>query len=253
MEIDLYTQEGVKNGTLKLPKEIFETKYNKDLIHQALVRQLTNGRTNIAHTKLREDVSGGGRKPYKQKGTGNARQGSIRAAQWRHGAIIFGPRNNRNFTKMMPKKQRQTALFSALSVKAKDHQIIGLEGYKSEKPKTKDIVTLLKKLPIKQNVLIVLPAKDKLFQKSSGNISFVKTILAPYINIHDLQRHKTILLFKDAVDTLKETFLGTSEKSSDTRRQKNFDRSVLTGTRGSKFSDNAVADSFSEVPLTKKK
>jgi len=121
MKVDLYTQDGKKNGTLDLPKEIFEVPFNMDLIHHALVRQTANERINLAHTKLREDVSGGGRKPYKQKGTGNARQGSVRSAQWRGGAIIFGPRNNRNFTKMMPKKQRRLALFSALSEKARNN------------------------------------------------------------------------------------------------------------------------------------
>lgn len=207
MKIDLYSQEGKKNGTLDLPSEIFEVPFNRDLIHQALVRQAANERVNLAHTKLRGDVSGGGRKPYKQKGTGNARQGSIRSAQWKGGAIIFGPRNNRNFSKMMPKKQRRQALFSALSVKAKHEAIIGLEGYKAEKPKTQDFAALLKKLPIARNVLIVISEKDAIVQKSAGNLPNVKIIHAGYLNIRDLQKYKTVLLFKDAVKKITETFL----------------------------------------------
>jgi len=207
MKVDLYTQEGKKNGTLDLPKEIFEVPFNMDLIHHALVRQTANERVNLAHTKLREDVSGGGRKPYKQKGTGNARQGSIRSAQWRGGAIIFGPRNNRNFSKMMPKRQRRLALFSALSEKARNNEIIGLEGYKTDKPKTKDFAAMIKKLPVERNVLIVLPEKDMLIQKSSRNLSTVKTITAGYLNIRDLQSYKNLLIFKDAVAKIKETFL----------------------------------------------
>ncbi|MFA6917243.1 MAG: 50S ribosomal protein L4 [Candidatus Gracilibacteria bacterium] len=207
MKIDLYTQKGEKNGTLELPKEIFETPFNMDLVHQALVRQSGNERVNLAHTKVRAEVAGGGKKPYKQKGTGNARQGSTRSAQWKGGAIIFGPRNNRNFSRMMPKKQRRAALFSALSEKARNNEIIGLEGYTAEKPKAKDFAALIKKLPIKRNVLIVLPGKDQLIEKSAGNLSNVKTILAGYLNIRDLQSYKNVLILKDAVAKLKETFL----------------------------------------------
>lgn len=207
MKIDLYTQAGEKNGTLELPKEIFETPFNKDLVHQALVRQLANARVAIAHTKLRGDVSGGGRKPFRQKGTGSARQGTIRAPQMRGGAIIFGPRNNRNFVKDMPKKQRRQALFSALSEKARSNEIIGIESYDAKNPSTKNFAAMIKKLPIARNVLIVIPSKNDVIQKSSANLANSKTIAAAYLNIHDLQRFKTVLIFKDAVNTLKETFL----------------------------------------------
>jgi large subunit ribosomal protein L4 len=207
MKIDLYTQEGKKNGTLELPKEIFEVPFNKDLVHQALVRQWANERVNLAHTKVRGEVSGGGKKPYKQKGTGNARQGSIRSAQWKGGAIIFGPRNNRNFSKMMPKKQRRQALFSALSEKARSNEILALEDYKTDKPKTKDFEKMLKSLPIDRNVLIVIPSKNILVQKSAENLSNAKIIQAGYLNIRDLQGYKNVLLFKDSVEKIKETFL----------------------------------------------
>ena len=207
MKVDLYTQAGEKNGTLELPKEIFETPFNKDLVHQALVRQLANARVAIAHTKLRGDVRGGGRKPFRQKGTGSARQGTIRAPQMKGGAIIFGPRNNKNFEKDMPKKQRRQALFSALSEKARGNQIIALESYDAKKPSAKDFAAMIKKLPIERNVLIVIPGKSEIIQKSSANLVNTKTIAAAYVNIHDLQRFRTVLIFKEAVDTLKETFL----------------------------------------------
>lgn len=207
MKVDLYKQSGEKAGTMELPKEIFETKFNKDLIHQTLQRQLANGRVAIAHTKTRTEVSGGGKKPYKQKGTGHARQGSIRAPHYVGGGIAFGPRNNRNFSKLMPKKQRRAALFSALSEKARDNEIIGLEGYKADKPQTKSFAQLLRKLPIERDVLIVIPEKNEVIQKSTNNIAFAKTILAAYINIQDLQKYSKVLIFKDAVEKLKETFL----------------------------------------------
>lgn len=207
MKIDLYTQKGEKSGTLDLPKELFEVPFNEDLVHQALVMQLANKRINIAHTKTRAEIRGGGRKPFRQKGTGNARQGTIRAPHMRGGGVVFGPRNTRNFKKSMPKKQRRKALLSALSKKAQMNQILGLESFKIEEPKTKELATLIKKLPIEKDLLIVIPEKDKVLQKSANNLPHVKTILANYLNIHDLQRHHQVLMLKDSVEKLKETFL----------------------------------------------
>jgi len=208
MKINLYTQTGDKNGTLELPKEIFEVPFNKDLIHQALVRQLANGRVAIAHTKSKGEVRGGGKKPLAQKHTGNARQGSIRNPHMKGGGVAFGPRKIRNFELMMPKNQRRKALFSALSVKAKSNEIMALEGYATDKPKTKEFAALLKKLPIEQDVLIVLPGKNENVQKATANLANAKTIIAGYINIQDLQKYQKVLLFKDAIKKLEETFLG---------------------------------------------
>ena len=188
-------------------KTVFEVPFNKDLVHQALIRQLANKRVAIAHTKTRGEVRGGGRKPFRQKGTGNARQGTIRAPHMRGGGVVFGPRNNRNFTKDMPKKQRRKALFSALSEKARNNEIIGLEGYEAAEPKTKDFVSMLKKLPIERNVLVVVGGKNPIVKKASSNIANAKTVTANYLNIHDLQKYRKVLIFKDAVDVIKETFL----------------------------------------------
>lgn len=207
MKIDLYSQSGTKNGTLDLPKEIFEVPFNKDLIHQALVRQLANGRVAIAHARSKGEISGGGKKPYAQKGTGRARQGSIRNPHMRGGGVAFGPRNVRNFELMMPKNQRRKALFSALSVKAKNNEIIGLESYETAKPSTGEFAKLLKKLPIEQDVLIVIPEKNANIQKSTNNLANAKTVIAGYINIQDLQKYQKVLLFKEAVSKLKETYI----------------------------------------------
>ncbi len=211
MKVDLYTQQGEKSGTMDLPEAIFEIPFNKDLVHQALIRQLSNSRIAIAHTKTKGEVRGGGRKPFKQKGTGNARQGSIRNPHMKGGGVAMGPRNNRNFEKDMPKNQRRKALFCALSEKARNNEIIAIEGYTAEMPKTKEFNALLKKLPITRNVLIVVPGKDRIIQKSSGNIANAKTIIASYLNIHDLQKYRQVLLFKESVAKLEETFLKKSE------------------------------------------
>lgn len=207
MKVDLYKQSGEKSGTLDLPKEIFEIPFNEELIHQALVRQLANKRVAIAHTKTRAEVRGGGRKPFRQKGTGNARQGTIRSPLMRGGGTVFGPRNNRNFSKDMPKKQRRKALFSALSEKARNKEVIGLESYEAKEPKAKDFAAMLKKLPIERNALVVIPEKNTIIQKSSSNLANAKTILASYLNIHDLQKYKKIIFLKDSVAKLEEVFL----------------------------------------------
>jgi len=207
MKVDLYKQSGEKSGSLELPKEIFEVEYNEELIHQALVRQLANKRVAIAHTKTRGEVRGGGRKPFRQKGTGNARQGSTRSPNLRGGGVIFGPRNNRNFSKDMPKKQRRKALFSALSEKARNNEVIGLESYDAKEPKTKDFATMLGKLPVERNALVVIPEKNIVIQKSSSNVANAKTILASYLNIHDLQKYKKVIFLKDSISKLEEVFL----------------------------------------------
>jgi len=207
----MYSQSGEKSGTLELPKEIFEIPFNKDLVHQALVRQLANKRISTAHVKTKGDVRGGGRKPFRQKGTGNARQGSIRSPHMRGGGVVFGPKSERNFTKDMPKKQRRKALFCALSEKARDNQIFGLEEYKAEKAKTKAFAELLSKLPIERNVLIVIGEKDKIIQGSSNNLPNAKTILASYLNIRDLKKYRNVIFLKDSIRKLKENFLNSPE------------------------------------------
>jgi len=207
MKADLYTQTGEKNGQVELPVEMFEIPFNKDLVHQALVRQLTNGRMGIAHTKTRAEVRGGGRKPFKQKGTGRARQGTIRAPHMRGGGVVFGPRNDRNFIKDMPKKQRRRALFSALSEKARNNEVFVLDKFESEKPSSKVFKDMMAKLPIERNALFVISEKNSTMQKSSSNIENVKMILANYVNIHDLQKYRKIVILKDAIETLTETFL----------------------------------------------
>lgn len=205
MKVDLYTQTGEKKGQVELKKEFFEVPYNEDLIHQALVRQHANGRVAIAHTKTRGEVRGGGRKPFRQKGTGSARQGSRRSPNLRGGGVVFGPRNDRNFVVDMPKKQRRKALFSALSAKAKNDQIIALESYEGE-VKTKVFAELIKKLPIDRNVLIIIPEKNEVIQRSTKNLANAKTIIVNYLNIADLQKYRKILFLKNALPKMEEIF-----------------------------------------------
>lgn len=201
MKTDLYTQTGEKKGQVELKKEFFEVPFNEGLIHQALMRQQSNARKPIAHTKQRSEKRGGGRKPHRQKGTGYARQGSKRAPIFIGGGVVFGPRNVRNFTKDMPKKQRRKALFSALSVRAKNKQVIALEKYEGD-IKTKTFTEMIAKLPVERNALIVIPEKNETIEKSASNLPNVKTLIVNYLNIADLQKYRTVIFLKDALDAM---------------------------------------------------
>lgn len=206
-KIPLYNQKGEQKGDIEVSDAIFGAKFNQDLIHQALVRQLANARVSaITYTKTKAEVSGGGRKPYRQKGTGKSRQGSIRNPHWKGGGVAFGPKNNRNYKQMMPKKQRRLALFSALSSKLKDGKIIALDTYDSTVVKTKNFVEVLHKLPIEKDVLILIPAKNEIIRKSSRNLPFAKTMLVNYLNIADLQRYDQVVFLEEALQKMETLF-----------------------------------------------
>ncbi|KKQ71962.1 MAG: 50S ribosomal protein L4, large subunit ribosomal protein L4 [Candidatus Peregrinibacteria bacterium GW2011_GWC2_39_14] len=206
MKIDLYNQKGEKKGQIELQKEYFEQPFNEDLIHQAHVMQTANARKAIAHTKTKAEVRGGGKKPYAQKHTGNARQGSSRNPHFVGGGVAFGPRNDRNFSKNMPRGQRRQALLSALSDKARENQIIALDKYEGVEAKTKFFAEMISKLPIPRRALFVLPAKNALIEKSSKNIASVKTILVNYLNITDLINYKTVVFLEESLGKMNEIF-----------------------------------------------
>lgn len=207
MKLDLYNQQGEKTGTVDAPKEFFEVKFKGGLVHEALLRQLSNGRNAIAHTKTKAEVRGGGRKPYAQKGTGRARQGSIRNPHYIGGGVAFGPRNNASFEKRMPKQMRRLAVFGALSKKADSKEVIVLDSFKTEKPSAKTFAALIKKLPVKQDALVVLGSKNANLEMSARNVKNVKTILVNYLNIQDLIKYGEVVFLKDALDTMGKVFV----------------------------------------------
>src|SRR3989344_7485703 len=162
MEEKLYNQEGKEVGKLELPEYVFNLPWNADLVHQVSVSMMANIRMPLAHAKTRGEVRGGGKKQWRQKGTGRARHGSIRSPLWRGGGITFGPRTEKVFERDIPKKMRRKALFMVLSQKAKDKQLVVLDKFSAEKPKTKEIAKTFNKLPMKGGtVLISLPKYDK--------------------------------------------------------------------------------------------
>jgi large subunit ribosomal protein L4 len=213
MKVDLYNQQGEKIGTALLPKELFDVPLNPDLVHQVVVSQMGNRRKVIAHTKGRGEVKGGGRKPWRQKGTGRARHGSIRSPLWRGGGVAFGPTKEKVFKKEIPKKMKRKALFMVLSAKAKNNLLIILDNLKMEKPKTKQLAELIEnwKLKIENfkagSVLIALPSADKNIILAARNLAHAKTLQAKDLNALDLLSSKYVVMPKDAIKVVKETFI----------------------------------------------
>ncbi len=206
MQVPLFNQAGEQVGTTELRDDIFGITPNQDVMHQALVRQLANARQGTSATKTRAEVAGGGTKPWKQKGTGRARQGSTRAPHWRHGGIVFGP-TPRSYRQDMPRKMRRLALRSALSVKAAEGQLRIVEDLKLDAPKTRDMEAILGGLAIDSSTLIVLPEANPIVQKSAANISDVKTLRAHYLNVRDLLGYDYVVMPLSAVKSI-ESYLG---------------------------------------------
>lgn len=206
MKVDVLNQQGKKVTTTELPPEIFEAPIKLDLMHQAFVRQLANARLGTRSTKGRSDVSGGGRKPWRQKGTGRARHGSRRSPIWVGGGKAHTPKP-RDFSLKMPKKMRRAALRSALSVKASQSEILVLDEFKMESPKTKEMVTTLQNLVGNNSALIILHEKDELIEKSVRNLPKAKTVNALYLNVRDLLSFERVILPLSAVDVI-DSYLG---------------------------------------------
>jgi large subunit ribosomal protein L4 len=206
MQVDVLNIKGEKVDSVELPPEIFETAINVDLMHQAYVRQMANARLGTHSTKGRSDVSGGGRKPWRQKGTGRARQGSIRAAQWVGGGKIHTPKP-RDYTKKMPRKMRRAALRSALSAKAAANELVLLDKLSVSEPKTRLMAEILRKLVGDSSALILMPEKSDAYKDveiSSRNLPDAKTLLVNYLNIRDLLGYDRIVLPVQALEIISE-------------------------------------------------
>ncbi len=207
MKVNIYNQQGEKTGTTLLPKEIFDVKMNSDLVHQVVVSQGANRRQVIAHTKTRAEVRGGGRKPWRQKGTGRARHGSTRSPIWRGGGITFGPTKDRVFKKSIPKKMQRKALMMVLSSKVKDNSLLILNEIILKAAKTKLMVEIIKKLQAKDSCLIALPQIEKDIIRATDNLSKIQTIEARNLNCLDLLSFKYLIMPKDSIRVIKETFI----------------------------------------------
>ena len=208
MKTPVYNQQGKEIENILLPKKIFGVEENKDLIYQVVISQTSNQRKVIAHTKGRGEVSGGGKKPWKQKGTGRARVGSIRSPLWKGGGVTFGPTKERNFKKKINKNMRKKALFQVFSAKAKENLLIIIDKITLEKAKTKQAVQILTNLSLKdKKCLIALEKNDKKIIAAFKNIPFVKIIEARNINILDLLSYKYLIMEEKSIKAMEEMFL----------------------------------------------
>jgi len=204
MEVDVINMKGKKISTVDLPDAIFDAPVKVDLMHQAYVRQMANRRLGTHSTKGRSEVSGGGRKPWRQKGTGRARQGSTRAAQWVGGGKIFTPKP-RSYAKSMPKKMRRAALRSALSVKASEGEIVLVDDLKIDEVKTQVMANAIQAVAGEATVLLLIPENSSEYtdvKRACANLANVKTLIASYLNIRDLLRFEKVVLPVAALDTI---------------------------------------------------
>ncbi len=205
LKVPYFDALGERNGEVDLPSAIFAEKPNVPVMHQAYLRQLANARQGTASTKTRATVRGGGAKPYRQKGTGRARHGSIREPSMKGGGNVFGPRP-RDFSQKMPKQMRRLALRSALSQKAIDGHVRVIESFVFDEPKTSQAAELLEAIGFDSTALVVLPAPNYTVSRSFENLAGAKIVLARNLNIRDLFSHTYLLLSKESIELLEENF-----------------------------------------------
>ncbi len=205
LDAPLFDSAGTRQGEVRLPKLIFAEQVNTPVMHQAFVRQTNNARQGTASTKTRATISGGGAKPYRQKGTGRARHGSTREPSMKGGAVVFGP-HPRSYAQRMPKQMRRLALRSALSQKANEGRVRVIDGFAIEEPKTSVAVGLMEAIGFDDTTLVVLPAPNFVVSRSFENLAGIKIILARNLNIRDLFTHTYLLLAKDCLELLEENF-----------------------------------------------
>ena len=204
-KIDVYNIEGKKVSDVELNEAIFGIEPNEAVVHSVLVNFLANQRQGTQSTKTRSEVRGGGRKPWRQKGTGRARQGSIRAPQWIKGGIALGPKP-RSYYYTVNKKERQLAVKSVLSSKVLENELVVVDSLDMKEIKTKEMVKVLNNLKVEGKTLMLLPEKNENVQKSARNIEGVKTTLVNTINVYDLLKYKNLVITLDTVKKLEEVY-----------------------------------------------
>ena len=203
--VSVYNMEGKEVGTVELNDAVFGVEVNEHLVHMAVVQQLANKRQGTQKAKTRSEVSGGGRKPWRQKGTGHARQGSTRAPQWTGGGVVFAP-VPRDYSFKLNKKEKRAALKSALTDKVNGQKLLVLDELKFDEIKTKKFQAVLDNLKITKKTLVVLNDNDKNVILSARNIADVQTTLTNTLNVYDVMKAGTVIVTKDAVKTIEEVY-----------------------------------------------
>ncbi len=203
-KVSVYNMEGSEVGTMDLDDAVFGVEIKEHLVHQAVVQQLANNRQGTQKAKTRGEVRGGGRKPWRQKGTGHARQGSIRSPQWTGGGVVFAP-TPRDYSFKMNKKEKRAALKSALTSRVQDEKLVVLDELRLDAIKTKDFVKVLDNLDVSK-ALVVLVDKDFTVEKSAANVPDVKTSLVSTINVYDILKYDTVITTKAGVEKIEEVY-----------------------------------------------
>lgn len=202
--VGLFNKEGQKVGDFQLNENVFGVEINEAALHQVVVALLANKRQGTQSAKTRAEVRGGGIKPWRQKGTGRARQGSIRAPQWIHGGVVFAPKP-RDYKVSVPKTMRRVAMKSALSSKVAENELIVLESLELAAPKTKDVVNILKAFEAKKTLIVTAESNENVY-KSARNIQDVAVLPVNNINVYDLLKYEKVLITKDAVTKIEEVY-----------------------------------------------
>ncbi len=210
-KVPVYNQEGKVTGELELSAERFGVKVNPAVVHQVVVAQQANRRRAVANTKTRGEVRGGGKKPWKQKGTGRARAGSSRSPIWVGGGITFGPTSERNFTQKINKKTRQKALFMTLSDKVANDNLIILESFTPKEPKTKEIAGLISRLPVKRSALYVMPGSNPTLVRMARNLSRLNVVTVNSLNVEDILKAGSLVFEKAAIPALEKIYRRVSQ------------------------------------------
>lgn len=205
--VPVYNPEGQQVDEIELKEEVFGAPINEALLHQAMVRDMANARRGTASTKERGEVAGGGRKPWRQKGTGRARAGTTRSPLWRHGGVTFGPKP-RDFSQAMPKKMRRAALKSALSARVADGDFIVVDGLSFEAPKTKAMVQVLRNLKVEDSALVVTAGDDTIIHRSARNLAGVVPVKTGELSVYRVLAFDKLVFTRDAVQKLEEVLAG---------------------------------------------
>ena len=202
--VAVYNMEGKEVGTIELSDAVFGAKINEHLVHMAVLQQLANKRQGTQKAKTRAEVRGGGRKPWRQKGTGHARQGSTRAPQWTHGGVVFAP-TPRDYSFKLNKKEKRAALKAALTSRVTENKFVVLDELKFDEIKTKRFVEVMNNLKLRR-ALVVLNDMDINVIKSASNVPWVKTAQTNEMNVYDVLKYETVIVTKDAVKTIEEVY-----------------------------------------------
>jgi large subunit ribosomal protein L4 len=211
MQVDVLNTAGEVVAQQELDETVWGIEPNIPVMHQAMLRQQANARLGTHDTKTRAEVRGGGRKPWRQKGTGRARQGSIRAPQWIGGGVVFGP-HPRKYTQALPRQMRVLAIRSVLSAKVRDERLSVIQGLGEIEPKTKTMKSLIEKLPASRSILIVVDEKSDVIDRAASNLPNVHTILAGYVNVRDVLKYERLVATPEAIAKIEELWALPEEK-----------------------------------------